>query len=363
MKVLKDNFLQALESVSPGVASKNFIQQSDCFIFKNGEIVTLDEEVSVRVPSNLDPDFTAAIPAKSIREQLRRWKEEEIEVLESAEGLEIKGKGGRRAFFIAEKDIILPIDNLEVPTSWSKLDPDFSDALKIVSACAKANDNNLIVRSVGIHPDFVEASDNSQLARFRVKTGVQELVLVRKSSIKHLPTIDSTEIAETAGWIHFRNPAKVQFSIRKEIPPADYPDWLPYLKKEGEKIILPKSLEDEAQNAALFSAELAEANFIRIDLKPGKMRVRGVGVSGWYEHPLKVEYKGPAMSFMVSPALLTEIVKRHHDAYVSSNKLLVDGGKFRSSIALEPIKKEKKDENQSQENEQAVEEAVGSGAA
>lgn len=337
MKIQRDDFLQSLESVSPGLSDSGGIEQANCLIFKDGDVMTFNDEVSVRCPSGLGKDFSLAVPSKVILVNLRKWKEEEIDVEPQKDGLLIRGKGSRKAFFQADREISSPIACVEKPGKWKKLPEDFGEAVRIVSECAKDTGESLAVMCVSIHPKFIEASDNLQLTRYKVDTGVENFVLVRKTAIKQLPPLDMTEMSETKGWLHFRNPAGVTFSVRKNAPPEDYgPDyWSPFLKKEGEKITLPKNLAEAADKAADFLSE--EANAIRVEIRDGKMRVKGEGSFGWLQEVKSVEYKGRDMGFLVSPKLLAEMVNKHHEALVTEGRLLVDSGKFVSALCLEKL--------------------------
>ena len=341
MRITRDDFLQALESVSPGLAQgQSAVEQGDNYIFRNGEVMTFNDEVSCRCLLALGKDFTAAVPAKALVEQLRKWKESEIDV-EAGEGcLIVRGKGTRKAVFQAESEITLPVEHVERPKKWKPLSADFSEAIKIVSECAKDRDESLAVMSVSIHPGFVEASDNLQLTRYKVDTGVAKFCLVRKEAIKHLPPLDMTEVAETENWLHWRNPAGVVFSARKNYPPEEYGAdyWDKYLKKEGSPVVLPKSLAEEADRAEVFARENGDSPSIKLTLNgDGRMKVEGEGASGRYSVRPKVTYKGPSLSFLVSPKLLIELVRRHHEALVSDGKLLVDAGKFVSALCLEKV--------------------------
>jgi hypothetical protein len=340
MKLQRDDFLQALESVQPGLAPREgAVDQSTCFVFLNGDVCTFNDEVSVRCPSKMDKKFSAAVPSKALVEQLRKWKEDEIDVEANGEGLIVKGKGSRKAVFITEKEITLPIEHVEKPKKWTPLPEDFGDAIKVVAECAKDKDESLAVMCLSLHPNFIEASDNFQLTRYQIKTGISKFCLVRKEAMKHLPSLDMTEMSETEGWLHFRNPAGVVYSARKNYPPEDYPDWSAFLKPEGKPATLPKGLAEAAEKAAIFSAENGQDNNIAVQLKEGKLRVKGQGTSGWFQEVKQINYKGPALAFLVSPKLLIELVKRFHEALISENKLRVDTGKFVSVICLERMEK------------------------
>ena len=46
----REDILEALEIVKPGLASKEHIEQSTCFAFKNGKVMTFNDEISVSHP-------------------------------------------------------------------------------------------------------------------------------------------------------------------------------------------------------------------------------------------------------------------------------------------------------------------------
>ena len=340
-KIKRDDFLQALEAVSPGLAERGGgIEQADSYVFMDGQVTAFNDECCVRCPSKLPKDFRAAVPAKALADQLRKWKEDEIDVEPTDSGLVVRGKGSRKATFLAEKEITLPVEHVELPKKWKPLSADFGEAIRIVSECAKDRSENLAEMSVSIHGTFVEACDNLQLCRYPVETGIKAFCLVRKEAVKHLPPLDMTEVAETENWLHWRNPAGVVFSVRKTYPPEEYSAdyWDAFLKKTGEPVTLPKTLAEEAERAAVFANESGDSPSIKLTLNgDGRMKVEGEGASGRYSVRPKVSYKGPAMTFLVAPKLLMEMVKRHHEALVSEGKLLVDSGKFISVLCLEKV--------------------------
>jgi hypothetical protein len=71
-QVNREVLLQQLESVQAGLSSREIIEQSSCFVFKDGNVVTFNDEVSCSRPCELG-SFTGAVqaaPLLSIREML-----------------------------------------------------------------------------------------------------------------------------------------------------------------------------------------------------------------------------------------------------------------------------------------------------
>ena len=63
MKIQREELIRKLESVQPGLAVRETIEQSSTFVFYHGDVHTLNDEVYCRCPSGLDPKAKAAVPA------------------------------------------------------------------------------------------------------------------------------------------------------------------------------------------------------------------------------------------------------------------------------------------------------------
>lgn len=331
-RIGREQLLHALESVSPGLGE--VLEQSACFVFSNGNVYTFNDEISCRCPVEVG-DLTGAVGSKAILDQLRKWKETDV-VLSNGDGeLVITGKRSRQAGFRMEKDIILPIKSVKRPKEWKSLPDDFCEAVNVVGNCAGNKSSDVQKTFVHVHPKFVEACDGVQLCRWRIKTGVSKSLLVRKEAVKALPTLGVTEFGETEGWLHFRNKEGAILSCRLYV--EDYPDYAEDLKVTGTKATLPKGLAEAAEKTKVFLDEQAEAGgggLVMVELKPGKLVIRGQGVHGWYREPKKVNYSGEAISFLVSPALLIDLVNRHNDVEVSEDRLAVNAGNYRYVACL-----------------------------
>jgi DNA polymerase III sliding clamp (beta) subunit (PCNA family) len=348
-RVNRADFLQQLETVQPGISPRGLIQQSDSFVFQGGYVITYNDEVSCRAKSPLPKDLVGAVNERPLMAILGKLAEDEIDVEVSDGELVITGKK-RRAGIRMDATIELPIDKLETPEDWKPLHEDFTDALNIVQECAGTDASHFALTCVHLHPKFVEACDNYQLTRYKIKTGVAEPTLVKRDSIKHVVSLDMTELSETPNWIHFRNQTGLILSCRRYM--ESYPDISKMLQVgEGHPATLPKGLAEAAERAQIFSAENGEDDEVFVELVPGKLRIKGQGTSGWYQEVKRLAYDGDSMSFFVSPKLLIELTKRHNECTVSSDRLMVNGGKFTYVTVLG------RDEEELKQDETAEEEA------
>jgi hypothetical protein len=331
MRVEREALLRKLEAVAPGLATKEAVQQSSCFVFRDGKVVTFNDEIACSIACDLG--LTGAVAAKPLLELLQKLAEKEVDLTigENEAELLVKGKG-RRAGITLEKEITLPTAAIDYSDEWQKLSPEFCDAVAVVQRCAGKDPNNFHLMCVHITPTAVEACDNYQLARYPVKTPV-DACLVKRDSIKHVTGLGVTEVAQTKTWLHFRNPTGLVFSVRRET--GDFVELDAVLATEGTPTTLPGGLAEAVEKAEIFSSENSENNMVKLTLKNNQLRIEGMGASGWFEERKDVKWNGEALSFKIDPKMLVEITTKTNDCQIAPGKLRVDGGKFTSVTCLE----------------------------
>ena len=327
MDIKRADLLRLLESVSPGLATREVFEQSSCFVFQDKMIITYNDQVACWVESPFDADFTGAVQADSLTALLRKLPDEVIKI-EIEGGLLMVRAKNKRAEIRMEAEVVLPIGSVEKPPEerWKELDEHFCEAIGIVQSCAGTDAGSFQLVCVHIHPEWVEACDNFQMCRFPISTGVKRPVLVRRDSVKHITGLAMTEFAETKTWIHFRNPQGLSLACRRFI--EEFPDLTQYVQAEGVQTTLPGGLAEAVARAEVFSAANAESPNVKIALDNGSLVVSGEGTHGKYSEKKKVVYEGKPISFMIAPKLLTEVASKHNACQLTSKFLKVDTGKF-----------------------------------
>lgn len=323
--VNRENLLNALHSVQPGLATRETIEQSTCFIFRKGKVWTFNEEIACSIPSGLDKSFQGAVASKKLTELLEKTDDDEIRMEQANGELLISGKGWKSGIRM-EQEILLAIDSVESAQDWKELPSDFVDGLNIVSDCASSDASRFEATCIHFHPKWIEACDRTQLARYTMKTGVGKSFLVRRDSIKHVASLGLTEIAQTETWVHFRNAKGLILSCRRFMD--EYPDLTKLLDVHGEQTVLPSSLAEAVQKAEIFSSENSEVNRVLVEIRPGKMRVKGQGVTGWYWKSKPIKYKGKALGFLIAPKLLVQITDRSTHCEITPERLKVTSDKW-----------------------------------
>lgn len=354
IRINRVDLLQCLQTVQPGLSPKDIVEQSSCFVFTGGQVLTFNDEVACRMKSPLG-DFEGAVSAFPLITLLSKLPEDEIQI-EAGEGEMIVHGKKRKSGITMEQEITLPITTADKPGSkWTELDSDFVEAIKLCLECAGRDESKFALTCIHIHPKWIESCDNFQMARFRLKTGVKEKCLIRRDAIKYVALFEMSQFNETDSWIHFRDPTTgLVLSCRRYI--EEYPDLKPVMDFSGKPAQLPKGLGEAAEKAEIFSSENVDSNQVRIDLRKGKLRIKGVGNSGWYAEVKKLRYDGPDLAFQIGPKLLKELTRKHTECEITEGRLKVDGGKWMYVTALEVVKDgESSDEEKTTEEGEADE--------
>jgi len=323
-----------MEIVQPGLTPTEVVDQSNCLVFKKGKVYTYNDEVACITKSKLPTSVTAAVSAGPIFAMLSKYKEEYIQIRLTKSRMYIQGKG-RESWIALDQEITLGIDNVDLPDkdNWQKINPEFTEAVALVQECAsKKEDESFALTCINIHPKWIEAGDNDQITRYRLKTGLKKSVCIKRNALKHIIPFAPTEMAVTKTWLHFRN-ADVSMSCRLWY--EQYPNWSPYFDIEGKKTALPKGLVEACDKAKYFSQQ-NEHDWVKITIRPnGKLWLEADGVSGGHREKKKLNYSGKKLIFFIGPTLLSEIVKKHNECILSKTAMMIDGGKWKFVASLE----------------------------
>jgi len=332
MRVNREKLLGQLESILPGLSTREIIEQSSCFVFQKGIVMTYNDEVACTQESCLPIEgAVVAMPLVSI---LRKLKEDELEITTNKEELLIKGKR-KKVGIRMDVDILLPTDSVEKPKKWKELPEDFTSAISIVQQCSGKDETKFSLTCVHLTPKWIEACDGYQAARYKMKVDVEKGTLVRKESIKYITDLDMLEFSETEHWIHFRNSSGLILSCRRWI--ENFPKLSELLNVKGTPTKFPKGLIEAIEKAEIFSAENVEDNQVIINLKPNKLRITGRGGSGYYQEVKGIKYKGKSLSFRVAAGLFADLIRHHNSCEITADRLKVATGKYSYITVLQTM--------------------------
>ncbi len=342
--VKRDDIVMRLEEVQPGLSIREMTEQSSCVVFRKGRMITFNEEVFCSTRSGMPKELKGAVQCEKLLLYLRKIKDATVVFQFSDKTLKVKGKKREFIEFPFRNEILLPLDQVELPDDWRPIHKEFGAAINIVQQSASTDQSESVANCIHIHPKFVEASDGKQVTRYRLKTGVDRAFLVRKDSVKFISQMNLIQITETERMMHFKSDTGLIVSARRYLD--DYQDMTPHLKAEGSPIILPKQLAEAMERCELITATDKDNNFATVELSRNELTVTGISESGRYYKKFKgIKYRGQEMKFKVPPKLMVEILRRHTDCEITDNyRIKINGGKFVFMASLFKETKPKKEE-------------------
>lgn len=347
MRIDRESFLNDLGMVKSGLSPREFIEQSSCFVFQEGMVITFNDEVACRKKVGLN--ITGAVQADSLLAILEKLDDPDLKVRENEKG-ELEFRGKRKGFGITkDAEIHLPIDRVEVPKKWHELPKEFIEGIGLVQHCVSTDESRFLLTCIHLSPEFIEACDNLQIMRCYVKTGLKGSVLVRGTSLAHITSLGMDKMSLTKSWIHFKNQQGLVFSCRRYT--EDYPSLDKLISFKGHPIVIPKGLSQASDRAAVFAMDKAGDPLMTVTISNQMIRILGEGLSGWYKEVKKIDYEGPPMEFLIAPALLKHISENYSDAQITDIKLKVAGGgwEYVTVLGRKPAEDEADEEDEDAE--------------
>jgi DNA polymerase III sliding clamp (beta) subunit (PCNA family) len=355
MKIKREDLLGDLEQVKAGLSPREFIEQSSCFVFQDGQVMTFNDEVACR--KEIGINVTGAVQATSLLDILTRLDDTFLAVRETDSQLQFRGE--RKEFgVVKDAEIFLPIDRVETPEKWHKLSPKFIEAISAVERCVSTDESRFTLTCVHIHPEWIEACDNHQLMRVYAQIGIKKPMLVRGSSISHVRSLSMNQIATTPGWVHFRNETGLILSCRRY--EDSYPDLTPILEmEEASKITLPKSAAATSERAGVFAMDKSGDALLAIKLSPNRMLIKGTGLTGYYQEYKDLDYDGPTIEFGINPELFKWLCENYNNAEISEDRFKAkgddEGHSWEYVSRLVPTTEEPEEAPLEEQNENAAE--------
>lgn len=326
----RKELLQRLLAVEPGGTKKDVIRQSASVVLRRGRFYTMSREASCSLPSGLDPAWEGAVSLPRFLDVLKELPDENVDLSLTDAALTVRG-GGRRLRLALEKEIALPLHQVELPRrdDWRKLDAAFAAAVDMAQSCT-ASRQEFAKECLHLTPTHVEGSDDLKAARFTVPTFVRAPCLVRGKALKEATLMGMTMAAETADWVHLANGSGLRFSVRR-YDLEGYPPLERVFALRGRRVTLPKQLAE----AATLAGKVAEGKTVHVLIETGKVTVTGSGPEADFEQVVKAQYQGPPISFLAPFKLLPQLLDRGTEVEVTEASLRAEGDRYVYVTGLE----------------------------
>ena len=340
--IRRKKLVDALRAVKPGLASKELIEQSTKFAFVNGDLVTYNDEISIRYPLPDLGDLTGAVSSSEMYKLVDKlsYKTLRFEV----KGPELMISSGRvRMGLVLDAEIKLPFDEVDTDRVWVKVPDSLIEAFMfVVPACS--NDLSLQILTC-VHCDTelarVEASDTIRYARHEFEDFEDDVdsFLLPVQTVRELSAYEFESLSVGDSWVHFRTKDGAEVSCRRaegeeDNEEAQYPSTEKF-DFDGPLLELPKGLAEALDIAHVLADRAYElTEEVEIQIRPGRFILRAKGPAGWIKESLPSDYKGKPVKLVTNPSFLADACRKKSVARLGDDKLRFEGEGWVYVVAL-----------------------------
>jgi DNA polymerase III sliding clamp (beta) subunit (PCNA family) len=334
MQINRQQLMDVLVKVKPGLAKNEVIEQSTHFIFDGDVVRTYNDEIAIT--HHFKSALQGAVSAQEFYGVFDKIPDEKITGTSKGDGKFLfKGKNKQVTFKI-DPDITIPIIKVlgENSKRWSPLPEDFSDAVKFCIFSASKNAVQGALTGILIAGKDAISCDNYRATKVRMKAEVKDRLLIPGHVAGDLVKYNPIKYYQDKSWLHFINDEKTTFSCRRM--EGEYPEAVfDIFRVKGKKTGLPDELADVLDRSkVVITGDLDYDKFITLTLKDGVIDSVGEGVIARIEEKTKTDYNGKEMTIMVQPDLLIEIMRHLKEVVVGRSHLLFKGRNIQHVILL-----------------------------
>lgn len=336
MKIKKQELIDVLVAVKPGLAQKAILEQATHFIFTGRHIVTYNDRICVGHPFACD--FSCSVPAQEFYSILNRMNDEYINLIFDEGKLKLEGDKVQALLVTDMGQNILPfIASLDLETykKQSRSVPqDFVDAIKFCSFSASRNMSSLVLACLFIHDDLVAATDDLRISEYKMKDDMGCSMLLPAAIVTDLIKYPIVKFAinKEGNWVYFFTDAEAVFCCR--LVDGEFPDYSPFLEGiDKDCIELPDDIDYLIESASILCEDGDRNQDIEIVIQKGKLKCKGQNKAGWIQSQSRVRTQ-LSTKFTISASFFLDILKYSRNMYFDETKALFKSETFRHVIAL-----------------------------
>ena len=336
MKINRQQFINALTKVKPGLANNEIIEQSTHFIFDNNIIRTFNDEIAIT--HKFETGLVGSVSAKEFYTLFTKIPDEEI-TAEIKDGKFIfKGKGKRVTFNI-EEDVTLTNIQPAGPRAklWMDLPENFCDCVRYCGFSTSRNMTRPELTCVSICGKQAISCDAVRATQIEMDCEIEKDFLLPGVAAEIINNYNPHRFYMDANWIHFINKENTTFSCRQVSEEYPVEAIKGVFDVKGKKVSLPEELKEILERSKVLVSGEMDSKEVVIAFKKGKIICQATGAVGQITEQVDTGYKDKDLKIIIHPELLMEIMKRVSEATIGDDKILFkDKEGFEHVIILYP---------------------------
>ena len=309
MKISKTELIKALDIVKPGLSTSDNIEQSTSFAFMEDRIVTYNDSISIS--TLFKSGVTGAVSAKEIYTLLNKIsnKTDNINLRQEDNELLIGIGKGESAGIKLEKEIQLPLNEINTEHIWKKIPKNLIEALLFCSFSTTKDLSKPLLTCIHVKNDMVESTDNKRATNYKLNGKIFGEFLIPVDSVKFLRNFNAIKYSLTDSWVSFLADNNAIFSCR--VFNEKFPNISGVMDIVGKKMKFPEELIDAIDKAVIFceNDDSLSGAMVDITLMKNLIIIKGIGKVGHYTKKTKIKYIGDSFTFSVSSKFFIDMLK------------------------------------------------------
>lgn len=323
MNVNRDVLLERLSAVLPGLAKKDGLPQSQCFVFADGEVITFNDRVTIHCP--LPPeirDLTGAVRAGELYKILSKIPTGTILDVTMAESQLLLTASSVKVEIRRDLEIVNKYTSVALPTSFKKCPLKLLKAIASAAFSASTDLSKPILTHVYVSGKHATSCDNKRVTIVTFDAEA-DTMFVPATVVKDLLAYDPIEYSVGEGWVHWRTKDNVLFSFRSiqgEYPRVDHF----FDGSEGwASMSFPTGMLDAVSRVseALDQEDLYPN--ILVEVKAGRIVLTGEGPIAKVKERLTTTHQGE-LSFRIAAEFLEDVIARGAEVRIGDNRLVME---------------------------------------
>lgn len=342
LTISREKLISLLETIRPGVARKEIVEQSTHFVFTGKEAITFNEQICVCAVSPLR-GFICSVQAEEFTKLIKSMQAEELtmRVVESGGRHAVKIESGtvKAEFTVSQnegvQDLIKKLKLNSLSGLWKPVPEDLIQALKWCLFSASEDATQGVLTCIHIKKKTVSSSDDMRVSLYSMGKPLDAELLIPAISAEELVKFPIEEYCVVEPWAYFRTGAKAIFCAR--LMDGTYPSTKEFFEFEGVEVELPGGLGQALESAEIMAAgDFPIDKRVKITIDKGKLEVFAENESlGWIKTEINMGVKNcPTVTFIINPIFLREILGKTNVVKVGSDRALFQTDNFKHLVSL-----------------------------
>ena len=314
----KNELLKVLSMVKPGLAKREFIEQTTHVIFTGDEVATYNDQICLLYP--YETDFQCSVSGDEFYKILASIKEDEVEITVDEKQVKIKSKktkAGMSTIVGENAKVEQLIGKIKADTTvkrfWKPLPENFIEGVNLCTFSASRDMTEKDRCCVAVRGDTVVSTDGVRLSRFMLSDPLKEEMLIPIREALELVKYPVVDYGKSQGWLHFRTEDGVIFSCRMYLGTYKFDKILGFLRKPINEFVVPMEMQDVMRAAAVVAeGDVEIAKIVEVTIKDGQIVCRSEDKGKkWMEKTVDLEgYDLAPVTFYINPNFFVQILDK-----------------------------------------------------